>query len=108
MAVRTREQTGEGRSPGGVIGALLVEGRPRQWTKNLVLFAGVIFALSIKNTKHLDDAFAANLIGAMFGGLAEYSTLVFGLKSSYATAFAFYLLSFAIIYYRRARGRPVF
>lgn len=58
-----------------------------------VLFAGMIFAGSIKHITNIDDAFASNLIGAVFGGLAEYATLVYGLKSIYLIALAFYFLS---------------
>jgi 4-hydroxybenzoate polyprenyltransferase len=42
-----------------MIAALLVEGRPRQWTKNLVLFAGVIFARRFTDPQFVGASFSA-------------------------------------------------
>jgi hypothetical protein len=55
-----------------------------------VLFAGVIFAVSFARSSEPDRAFGANIAGAMFGGLAEYSSMVVGFR---------YLLFVAVLLY---------
>src|SRR5512132_4366079 len=39
--------------------AALVSLRPRQWTKNLLLFAGIIFAAKLGDLSRWEEAFAA-------------------------------------------------
>lgn len=65
MAVSTRDETRKRRSPGSAIGALFIEGRPRQWTKNLVLFAGVIFARRFTEPDFVAASFAAFVLFCM-------------------------------------------
>ena len=45
-----------------------------------ILFAGVIFALSLRQTVALHQAFGANIAGAVFGGLAEYNSMLIGFR----------------------------
>ncbi|MGH7222017.1 MAG: hypothetical protein ACRELF_02185, partial [Gemmataceae bacterium] len=58
-----------------------------------VLFAGVIFALSLRQTVALHQAFGANIAGAVFGGLAEYTSLLFGFRRLLIVAACFYACS---------------
>ena len=54
-----------------------------------IFFAGVVFAVSFTRAVEPDRAFGANIAGAMFGGLAEYSSMVLGFQ---------YLLFVAALY----------
>jgi 4-hydroxybenzoate polyprenyltransferase len=47
------------RSRVGSVGALVEAMRPRQWTKNLLLFAGIVFAAKIGDASRWADALAA-------------------------------------------------
>ena len=58
-----------------------------------VLFAGIIFATSLKRTERTSAAFGSNLLGAMVGGFCEYSSLTIGIRSLYLVAFGLYVLS---------------
>lgn len=62
-----------------------------------LFFAGIIFIISFKKTKNRDIAFGANILGAVIGGLLEYSALPFGLKSLYYFSLVFYFFSFLCI-----------
>ena len=64
-----------------------------------VLFAGVVFASSFSRAVRPDRAFGANIAGAMFGGLSEYSSMLLGFQYLLLVALAFYVLS------ALARGR---
>jgi SAM-dependent methyltransferase len=59
-----------------------------------LLFAGVIFATSLKKTDRIALAFSSNLLGAVGGGVLEYASIAFGIKQLYIIAAALYLLSF--------------
>ena len=59
-----------------------------------VLFAGVIFAVSFARSAEPDRAFGANIAGAMFGGLAEYSSMLLGFRYLLFVAVGLYLCSF--------------
>ena len=59
-----------------------------------IFFAAFIFAHSYKQTPDTDLAFASNLLGAVFGGLLEYSSLVIGFRGLFLVALAIYLLSY--------------
>jgi spermidine synthase len=59
-----------------------------------VLFAGVIFAVSFSKSAEPDLAFGANIAGAMFGGLAEYSSMLLGFQYLLFVAIAIYACSF--------------
>jgi SAM-dependent methyltransferase len=43
-----------------------------------VFFANLVFTRSFADTRTADTAFASNLLGAMFGGIVEWSALVIG------------------------------
>ena len=58
-----------------------------------VLFAGVIFAVSFSRVAEADRAFGANIAGAMFGGLAEYSSMVLGFRYLLFVALTLYVCS---------------
>jgi SAM-dependent methyltransferase len=58
-----------------------------------ILFAGVIFAVSFRQSREPDRAFGANIAGAMAGGLAEYSSMLLGFQYLVLVALAFYALS---------------
>lgn len=60
-----------------------------------ILFAGVIFAVSFSRVAEPDRAFGANIAGAMFGGLAEYSSMLLGFQYLLFVAVALYLISLA-------------
>jgi hypothetical protein len=58
-----------------------------------VLFAGIVFAIAFTRTAHADQAFGANIAGAMTGGLAEYSSMLLGFQYLTLVTALFYLLS---------------
>jgi hypothetical protein len=58
-----------------------------------ILFAGIIFADSFRRTANPDRALGINIAGAMVGGLAEYSSMLFGFQYVALVALGFYLLS---------------
>ena len=58
-----------------------------------VLFAGVIFAVSFARSSEPDRAFGANIAGAMFGGLAEYTSMVVGFRYLLFVAVGLYVCS---------------
>ncbi len=71
-----------------------------------LFFAGLIFAVTFSQARAVETALGSNLIGAVLGGIFEYTSLAFGIRSLYVFALAFYALS-AIAYLRpRAAGRP--
>lgn len=65
-----------------------------------ILFAGVVFAVSFARVSEPDRAFGVNIAGAMFGGLAEYSSMMLGFQYLLFVAVALYLL--AMLGYRKA------
>ena len=58
-----------------------------------IVFAGVVFALRFGEAAEPDRALGANVAGATFGGLAEYSSMVLGFQYLVLVALAFYALS---------------
>ncbi len=61
-----------------------------------MFFAGIIFARWFQQTKTPSSALGANLIGAVFGGLLEYLSLVIGLRHLYLLVLVFYAVSATI------------
>jgi spermidine synthase len=61
-----------------------------------LFFSGIIFARWFERTDNPSAALGANLMGAVLGGLTEYSSLVLGLRDLYLLALLFYGLSFAL------------
>ena len=58
-----------------------------------IAFAGVVFAGTFRRTMQPDRMFGANIIGALFGGLAENSSMLLGFQYLLCVAVGFYLLS---------------
>jgi hypothetical protein len=65
-----------------------------------IFFAGIVFAVSFTRSIEPDRAFGANIAGAMFGGLAEYSSMLLGFQYLLFVAVALYIAS--IIGYQKA------
>lgn len=61
-----------------------------------ILFASACFALIFRTRPQPGIAFGWNLIGAVCGGLLEFSSMATGLKSLTLVALAFYLAAFLI------------
>jgi hypothetical protein len=55
-----------------------------------IFLANIIFAQRFRETSDSTNAFAANLIGAMVGGVLEYSSLVIGYRNLLVVAFLLY------------------
>ena len=70
-----------------------------------IFFAGVIFAVSFTTAVEPDRAFGANIAGAMFGGLAEYSSMLLGFQYLLFVAVALYIISIAG-YQKAVTGMP--
>ncbi len=58
-----------------------------------LFFAGMIFAMTFRRTTSIEIALGSNMLGAVIGGITEYSSLVFGIRSLYILALIFYALS---------------
>jgi hypothetical protein len=56
-----------------------------------VLFASLIFSSLLARRADSTSALAHNLLGAVTGGLLEYSSMAFGIKSLYLVAAVAYL-----------------
>lgn len=61
-----------------------------------LFFSGIIFARWFERTDNPSAALGSNLMGAVVGGLTEYSSLALGLRDLYLLALLFYGLSFAL------------
>lgn len=58
-----------------------------------LFFSGLIFAESLRQSGETSRPLASNLSGAMFGGMLEYGSLAWGIKSLYPMAIGLYLLA---------------
>ncbi|GAC1334227.1 MAG: hypothetical protein NVSMB22_26610 [Chloroflexota bacterium] len=72
-----------------------------------LFFSGIIFARWFKSADNTSSALGANLMGAVVGGLAEYSSLALGLRDLYLLAILFYGLSYGIGFRPSLRGLRV-
>jgi hypothetical protein len=72
-----------------------------------LFFAGIIFATHFRTVREPSIALGANLVGAMAGGLLEYSTLVVGQQALYLAALTFYMCSLMVVLAGRRLGMPV-
>lgn len=61
-----------------------------------LFFSGMIFARWFERTTSPGSALGANLVGAVIGGLLEYTSLVIGLRELYLLAILFYAASFVL------------
>lgn len=64
-----------------------------------ILFAAIIFAVWFRGSREPNQDFGVNVMGAMIGGLAEYSSMIWGFRHLVLVALAFYLISWG---FRRA------
>jgi hypothetical protein len=73
-----------------------------------VLFSGVLFARFLEGERNVAAAMAANILGAMCGGLLEYNSMYFGFRFLYGLAAALYAAAFVFGRARRSGiARPV-
>jgi len=70
-----------------------------------MLASGVLFACSLARTGGADRALASNLVGAMFGGMAEYASMIVGFRMLLLLAVVFYL--WALLTDLRGRSNPL-
>ncbi len=70
-----------------------------------LLFAGMIFATSLKRVGRIEVAFGSNLLGAMLGGFFEYASLAYGIGNLSIFAAVMYILSFITLSYGRTSVR---
>ncbi len=61
-----------------------------------IFLANLIFAERFRDVSHATEAFGANLLGAMLGGVLEYLALLVGYRSLLLLAAALYGLAFAV------------
>ncbi len=57
-----------------------------------IFFAGMVFATSFKRTREASGALAANMFGALIGGMLEYSSMVMGIRGLTVLALLLYSL----------------
>lgn len=58
-----------------------------------IFFANLLFSQKFKSTSSSDMSFGSNLLGAVFGGVVEYTSLALGYKALIGLTIVFYLLS---------------
>ena len=68
------------------VGAGILLGMP-------IFFSSAIFATSLKGTNDVVGAFASNFLGSALGGILEYGSLAFGIKSLYLIGAILYIVS---------------
>ncbi|MEK6221277.1 MAG: hypothetical protein N2D54_03430 [Chloroflexota bacterium] len=73
-----------------VLGALFLVGLP-------LFFSSMIFSISLKDEKDVTLAFASNFFGSAVGGVLEYTSLVFGIRSLYVVGMLLYLASWRVL-----------
>jgi hypothetical protein len=59
-----------------------------------LLFSGIVFSTLLSTRGQVSGIMAANLLGAICGGLLEYNSMYFGFRSLYVIAMAFYMAAF--------------
>jgi hypothetical protein len=69
-----------------------------------LFFSGLIFAESLRRAGEVSRPMASNLAGAMVGGLLEYGSLVWGIKSLYLMALGLYLAAWLALRHRPRAG----
>jgi hypothetical protein len=68
-----------------------------------LFFAGIIFSVSFSVVEDIAPAFASNMIGAILGGLCEYASSSYGLRSLCLFSLAFYFISFLPLLFGKNR-----
>ena len=69
-----------------------------------LFFSGLVFGESLRRAGETSGPLASNLSGAMVGGLLEYGSLVWGIKSLYLMALALYLAAWLALRFRGRSG----
>ena len=59
-----------------------------------MFFSGIVFSTLLQGRQAIAAVMAANLTGAMLGGLLEYNSMYFGFRFLYLMAIGFYALAF--------------
>jgi hypothetical protein len=73
-----------------------------------LFFAAMIFAITFSQTTSIDSALGSNMLGAVFGGIFEYASLMLGIRSLYVFALIFYAISaMPLLKTRLSRAREV-
>lgn len=62
-----------------------------------LFFAGMIFATTFSKTSSIESALGSNLLGSVLGGVLEYTSLTYGIRSLYLLAFALYVISMFVL-----------
>lgn len=65
-----------------------------------IFFAGMVFATSFRKVKEPSAALAANMFGALIGGMLEYASLLWGIRSLTLLALLLYSLSWGALAFR--------
>jgi SAM-dependent methyltransferase len=68
-----------------------------------MFFSGIVFSTLLRGRHAIAAVMAANLSGAMLGGLLEYNSMYFGFRFMYLLALGFYGLAF--VHWALTRGR---
>jgi hypothetical protein len=71
-----------------------------------MLFSGIVFSTLLRGRPAIAAVMAANLSGAMLGGLVEYNSMYFGFRFLYVLALGFYAVAYLhwALTQRRARS----
>jgi len=67
-----------------------------------ICFSGLVFSSLLSTEMNISEVMAVNLLGAMFGGILEYSSMYFGLRFLYLLAAGFYAMSFLVSVMQKA------
>lgn len=65
-----------------------------------IFFAGMVFATSFRRAKEASGALAANMFGALIGGMLEYTSMAMGIRSLTMLALVLYSLSWLALLFR--------
>lgn len=68
-----------------------------------LLFAGICFSNRLERGKNVRGTMAANLLGAILGGILEYTSMVSGFRFLYVIAFLIYGLAFLSLQFASRR-----
>ncbi len=65
-----------------------------------IFFAGMVFAASFKRVREASGALAANMFGALIGGMLEYTSMTIGIRGLTVLALVLYGLSWLALAFR--------
>ena len=69
-----------------------------------IFFSGIVFSTALQSTKNISGIMAANLLGAMVGGMLEYNSMKFGFLALYLLGIAVYGLAAISYFFTRKFG----